>query len=100
MPHPFLTKLALSLALCCQALADVSFFPHRNEEDVGKAIKKSGIPREDIFVTTKARTISILNIYVMLTHSMIKSLLAMEFRSWKGKGIESIRSKLKEVSQV
>ena len=26
---------------------------YRNEEDVGKAIKKSGIPRQDIFATTK-----------------------------------------------
>lgn len=26
---------------------------YRNEKDVGKAIKKSGIPREDIFITTK-----------------------------------------------
>ena len=28
---------------------------YRNEEDVGKAIKESGIPREEIFVTTKLR---------------------------------------------
>jgi len=29
---------------------------HSNEEGVGSAIWKSGIPREEIFVTTKART--------------------------------------------
>ena len=27
----------------------------RNEHEVGSALKKSGIPREDIYVTTKVR---------------------------------------------
>ena len=31
----------------------------RNEEDVGKAIMKSGIPRDQIFVTTKVSTSSV-----------------------------------------
>jgi len=28
---------------------------YRNEKDVGNAVKKSGVPREDIFITTKLR---------------------------------------------
>ena len=32
------------------------FFLYRNEEDVGSAVRKSGIPREEIFITTKAKT--------------------------------------------
>ena len=30
----------------------------RNESEVGAAIKKSGLPREDIFVTTKVARIN------------------------------------------
>ena len=32
------------------------FAAFRNEKDVGKAVRKSGIPREEIFVTTKVPT--------------------------------------------
>ena len=30
----------------------------RNEEEVGSAIRKSGVPRDEIYVTTKVRTAS------------------------------------------
>lgn len=29
-----------------------------NEEEIGVAVKESGVPREELFITTKARTIS------------------------------------------
>ena len=50
----------------------------RNEEDVGKAIMKSGIPRDQIFVTTKVSTSS-----VSLVHNVFSE--GLERFSWKGK---------------
>ena len=51
-------------ATCCTSMIDVSNFVSeqiiklfilnlRNEEEVGSALKKCGIPREEIYVITK-----------------------------------------------
>ena len=64
-------------------------FSHRNEKDVGSAIRKSGIPREDIFVTTKAR-IDHLHLWCHVESLLDLNTLALEFRSWKGEDIESV----------
>ena len=53
VPNNGPTEEAVTTALKeCYRLIDTAA-AYQNESDVGKAVKKSGIPREEIYVTSK-----------------------------------------------
>ena len=72
----------------------------RNEKDVGSAIRKSGIPREEIFVTTKV-TLWLL-CYLLSVYCMSRKLtvVGLEFVSWKGKCHQGIKQQPNTVKIV
>ena len=55
---------------------------HRNEEEVGSALKKCGIPRDEIYVTTKVHPMERMAVWLSIYPSLTSTMMSLNYWLW------------------